>query len=706
MRIAPLQRQQLDFLSGQLEKLEAMSCTADRTELQNLQERLNGWAAKIAVIGQVKAGKSTFLNAFLGQHDFLPSDVNPWTSVVTNIRINVPTDPETGAVFHFFDEKDWAEIMDGSGQIRKMAEELLPGFNTDILKQQSEELREKAQRRLGDHYKSMLGSKHEYPFLSADLLKRYVCAGPGSDDGLTRESLGRYAALTSDANVFMRIPEFAVPTIVTDTPGVNDPFLVRDEVTCRSLDNSDVFIVVLSAQQPLTDVDIGLIRILAQQDGKDVLIFVNRIDELDGYDTRYESVAEDVSERLKKAIPEIEFTILTGSAFMADAALRIDDEAEEVRANLDTPTLAAYLKKRYGDVPQDRAERLLLGSGLVDMKRTLSMVIDNGSGSRQIGQIINDIEAQVAAITFATKRERQSVEDEITQVRENKTQGFVASLAQEIVTVKEAQSDLDFLVAAANEKVEGLVEGSGTDLAKTLSEKVDSFIDSQRDRLYALVADDTLRPGRRGTFDVDLSPLHEKIEATLHAGFDIVRDRIDSLLASCMRDCGSILNENFDDTFELPSLDGLPFDTFSTTLSMSKKSLQTTFETEKSWTFWRAQKVDKEKTFETMRTLAIAELQAPIEKLMLACMKAQSDRAAAGIERIKVMQAMLEKALVERKERLKEDQALLEAAANDETARAQMLERLNGHVDTLNKRLHDLATLENSVVGAQITEAA
>ena len=256
--------------------------------------------------------------------------------MVTNIRINMPEDPPMGAAFQFFSEGDWEEIMNGSEKIRKLTEELLPGFDSETLMRQTEEMRDRAQRRLGNHYHALLGTSHDYDFLSADLLKRYVCAGPGSDDGLERQSLGRYASITKVADVYMRMPEFQVPTIVTDTPGVNDPFLVRDEFTCRSLDKSDVFVVVLSAHQALTDVDIALIRMLAQQDSKDVMIFVNRIDELDDYKTQVPRVLEDVSNRLYEAIPDIEFTIVAGSAFLADLVFRTDDEAEALREEYDT----------------------------------------------------------------------------------------------------------------------------------------------------------------------------------------------------------------------------------------------------------------------------------------------------------------------------------------------------------------------------------
>ena len=706
MQIASLQKQQLDFLREKLGTLEKMVDRSNRDDYRALVDRLDAWAAKIAVIGQVKAGKSTFLNAFLGQHDFLPSDINPWTSVITNMRINIPGDPETGATFHFFDENDWNEIIDGTGQIRKMAEQLLPGFDTELLKKQSAELREKAQRRLGNHYQALLGTKHEYAFLSPDLLKRYVCAGPGSDDGLLRESLGRYAALTREANVFMRLSEFKIPAIVTDTPGVNDPFLVRDEVTCRSLDRSDVFIVVLSAHQALTDVDIGLIRILAQQDGKDVLIFVNRIDEIEDYDQKYERVVDDVSARLMKAIPEIEFTILAGSAFMADAAIRLDDDGEALREELDNETLARYLEKRYGHVPKTREERLLMGSGVQDVKRTLSTVIDNGMGCQQLQRILEDTRAQIAATTFSTKRERESVHMEIDKLSSDKSEEAIQALESEIDLIVGAQSEIEFLVEGANEAVEKIVSKSWGGLEKTLNEKVEAFVNSQKHVLEDRIMRDNVQQGKSDRFEIDLAPLHDKLEVSVREGYAEARMELDALLKGCMSECRQLFTEHFKEEIDDISMEELPFDSFTTTLAMSKKTLPADFVNEKSWAFWKKKSVDKKKTLEAMRILAIAELRPAIEKLLNAYSEAQAERASAGIERISVMQRMLDKTLNERSRRMKNDQRLLKEVAEDEEKRAQVIGRLQSQLEILDRRLRDLAAFDGSLADAPMMEAA
>ena len=47
---------------------------------------LESLACRVAVIGQVKAGKSSFIGALVGKPNLLPSDVNPWTTVVTNLH--------------------------------------------------------------------------------------------------------------------------------------------------------------------------------------------------------------------------------------------------------------------------------------------------------------------------------------------------------------------------------------------------------------------------------------------------------------------------------------------------------------------------------------------------------------------------------------------------------------------------------------------
>ncbi len=238
-----------------------------KTEMQ----RLTDWRARIAVVGQVKAGKSTFLGALVGHPGFLPSEVTPWTSVITNLHFGHPDDPTSGGVFHFFGEDDWQRIIEGDATTRKLAEELLPGFKSEVLASQVEMMRERARKRLGRVYNVLLGREHRYDYISPEILERYVCAGAEDEDpdNVTAAKAGRYSDITERADIYFPPSNCAMPAVFTDTPGVNDPFLVRDEFTCRSLLQSDVFVVTLSVHQALTEVDLGLVQMLADDDERD-----------------------------------------------------------------------------------------------------------------------------------------------------------------------------------------------------------------------------------------------------------------------------------------------------------------------------------------------------------------------------------------------------------------------------------------------------
>ncbi len=692
MKIAPGQRQQLDFLRETLEGLEETVDRKSRQGFRDLKARLDGWAARVAVIGQVKAGKSTFLNAFLGQHDFLPSDVNPWTSVVTNIRVNMPEDPVSGARFEFFSEEDWDEIIAGTSRIRKLTEQMLPGFDTELLKKQSEEMRDRAQRRLGKHYPALLGSEHSYDFLTNDLLKRYVCAGPGSDDGLERDSLGRYAAVTKVANAFMRLPEFAVPTIITDTPGVNDPFLVRDEFTCRSLDKSDVFIVVLSAHQPLTEVDIALIRILAKQDNKDCLIFVNRIDELDDYSAEVPRVIEDVTKRLTAAIPDIAFKILAGSAFLADLALRDDADAREMRDAADNAELHAFLQATHGEVPDDQIDRLLLGSGLAQVKETLSGVIDTGIGCSQLGQLLEDVRAELNGIQFVTRRERDSLQVQIEKVGGN-PEGAIAELEREIAEIRAMQDQLEGFSETAETEIDSVVGKAWAALEAGLMREVETYVAGQRPQFEA-----ALTGGERGgTLHVELTPLQLRLETAVKASFARSREGTDAALSTCIEACRAAIGARFDDPTGSITLDELPHDGFSSTLTLAKRSLQMEMIADRGWAFWRRPKVNVAKSVDALRQIAVEEMRPSIEKLLAAFNEAQVERASAGTARIRVMLRMLETSVGERTQRLRRDKTELERVASDPQAQLHMTQRLQSQMEVLERRLLNLAVTDSAL---------
>src|SRR5262245_39296254 len=99
---APLEDARLQLL-GLIEKLNGLLGEHAGPLLEAAAKQLDQRSCRIAVIGQIKAGKSTFINALAGRPGFLPADINPWTAVVTSLHFrSAPVPPEHAAVFHLF----------------------------------------------------------------------------------------------------------------------------------------------------------------------------------------------------------------------------------------------------------------------------------------------------------------------------------------------------------------------------------------------------------------------------------------------------------------------------------------------------------------------------------------------------------------------------------------------------------------------------
>jgi hypothetical protein len=76
-------RDRLSWLAAQLQGLEQCVVPDGLARLTALQAQIATFQVRVSLVGQVKAGKTALANSMIGKPDLLPSDVNPWTSVVT-----------------------------------------------------------------------------------------------------------------------------------------------------------------------------------------------------------------------------------------------------------------------------------------------------------------------------------------------------------------------------------------------------------------------------------------------------------------------------------------------------------------------------------------------------------------------------------------------------------------------------------------------
>ncbi len=376
-----------------LDLIESASLKSNINDIlkEYIQEYSNQ-TCRIAIIGQMKSGKSTFINALAGRKNFLPSDVNPWTTVVTRLHFGTLDQEQETAEFCFFDENEWQRISETGGKLRELTQRFLPGFQTERMSRQLSEMRSRAQRRLGENFHQLLGKAHVFDQVSPEILKQYVCAGDFWDQE-NLDNCGNFSDITESADLFLKTHPFALPATIIDTPGTNDPFFVRDEITCQNLNNADIFIIILHAQQALSMTDIGLLKILQGLKKDRIIIFINRIDQLNNYREETRDITEHTKYILQQEFPNINFPIIVGSALWGQKAL--DDSTNLADFNIDE-----IISQPLGY--RERTE-LFEKSGIPQAAEAISQLMLIGNKRYPINKIISNLKLATQAILAISK---------------------------------------------------------------------------------------------------------------------------------------------------------------------------------------------------------------------------------------------------------------------------------------------------------------
>lgn len=257
---------------------------------------------KIGIVGGVKAGKSSFLNALLFRgRDILPKAATPMTAALT--KISYSETPYAKIVF--YEDKDWNAILQNAATFderletaianekkrraekqksiytRKLQNNMaavqwdsLDQYTIERLKKNIDEefrackeLAEMADTR-GVAVNTLLGSDKEIP-LSDNLetdLKEYVGAE------------GKYTPFVKYIELGMNEPMLKDLEII-DTPGLNDPIVSRSIVTKRFLKNCDTAFLMSFCGQFMSAQDVTfLLKALPQEGIRHVVLIGSKFD--------------------------------------------------------------------------------------------------------------------------------------------------------------------------------------------------------------------------------------------------------------------------------------------------------------------------------------------------------------------------------------------------------------------------------------------
>lgn len=283
---------------------------------------LDHFAPSVTFIGQIKSGKTSLVNAMAGRPGLLPADVNPWTSVVTSLHLNAARGKNGAeASFTFFDADEWDHLVNSGGRIGQLSARVGADKEFEKLQAQITRMRDKTRARLGRNFELMLGQTHDYRHLDQKLVQRYVCLGDDFDTLSAEEKQGYFADITKSADLYLDAPHLPHGLCLRDTPGLNDTFMMREQVTIQSIRDSRICVVVLSAHQALNTVDMGIIRLISNVKHRQVVLFVNRIDELADPVGQVPEIRESLVRTLADNGGPEDPCIVFGSALWANAVL-------------------------------------------------------------------------------------------------------------------------------------------------------------------------------------------------------------------------------------------------------------------------------------------------------------------------------------------------------------------------------------------------
>ncbi|TCM88163.1 dynamin family protein [Rhodovulum steppense] len=403
----------MDGFTGFMERMDQMRRTlADLTELGDatvargaarLANQLELVEPSITFIGQVKAGKTSLINTMAGWPGLLPADVNPWTSVVTSIHVSPSwTTGAAGANFRFFDPQEWDRLIEKGGRMGELASRAGAEEELEKVRRQVERMREKSKGRLGRRFEMLLGQEHRYGTFDEELVERYVCLGDDfeDDEGEPFDMRGRFADITKSADLHVTHANVPFKLCLRDTPGVNDTFLMREQITIGAIRDSRLCVLVLSAHQALSTVDMALIRLISAVKAREVVIFVNRIDELSDPAAQITEIRDSIRATLKRHEGPADAPILFGSAVWGQHALEgtLSQMNEASRKSL---LALARTECVASEGPQDAIEGVWRLSGIPALYRALGERVAEGVGGEAIDRIARSVGNLARGVTAA-----------------------------------------------------------------------------------------------------------------------------------------------------------------------------------------------------------------------------------------------------------------------------------------------------------------
>ena len=301
---------------------------------ENLQADLaaiadEGRLLKIGIVGRVKSGKSSLLNALLFDGEsILPKAATPMTAALTTLSHGDTPSAEV----EFFTQEDFENIKAQYEEYNRQRDDLYGKFLAQGRQRQTRSRKSPEELAKSKAYREMrakveLSVAHEqYTKMDATRLsirtleeKRLLKFDRISDLGDKLDDYvgakGKYMPFTKSVN--LRLSQEKLKDIeIVDTPGLNDPVQSREARTQEHLNQCDVVLILSPSGQFLNDVDLELMDRITSKEGihelfvvaaqADTQLFGHLKDENDGQlDRVLDSLTGVLGDQLNKVITNL-----------------------------------------------------------------------------------------------------------------------------------------------------------------------------------------------------------------------------------------------------------------------------------------------------------------------------------------------------------------------------------------------------------------
>ena len=256
-----------------------------KEDIEEYKRNLEEQRFTVSFCGQIKAGKSTLLNALIFKDNVLPAADTPLTAKLTVIRYGEKPKFEV----EFYNTQEWEKLKNMTYKKENSDNPKIPAeksYFDDFLK----EYVEKSIRK-GIYAVEVINDKNK-TITEKDFSKLWKYVGA---DGI-------YTPFVKQVNIYYP-SEFLKQIDVVDTPGTNDPNKLRSRVTLDWIKKSDAVVYVVYAGRAFDSSDINFIDKYLFHVPSDIILFaVNKIDTIKSLDEVKEWVEKEVSvdKRLRK----------------------------------------------------------------------------------------------------------------------------------------------------------------------------------------------------------------------------------------------------------------------------------------------------------------------------------------------------------------------------------------------------------------------